>query len=166
MKNGLVKSAGIATLGLVGVITFAAFAQSVHFKGGKNAGPTTADNGLTLTSCGSLSGLGNGDVTINVSASGDTVTTCTNQGGTQAPGQNPAPVTTAGTVTIPASEIKNGNLSFCVTTQPPAQPTSAKAAGCANDNWTGEIIDVAFKNYTLTVVQGGKVVLTQSFTVK
>lgn len=162
MKTGFVKRVSLPMLGLVGLMTVAAVAQSVHFKGGKSAGPVATDNGLTLTSCGSLSGLGNGDVTINVSAKGDTETTCTNQGGTQAPGQNPAPVTTAGTVTIPSTEIKNGNLSFCVTTQPPAQPTSAKAAGCANDNWTAEIIDVDFNVYTLTVIQGGKTVLTKT----
>lgn len=162
MKTSFIKRAGIPMLGLVGIMTVAAVAQSVHFKGGKSAGPVATDNGLTLTSCGSLAGLGNGDVTINIAAVGDTSTTCTNQGGTQAPGQNPAPVQTVGTITIPSTEIKNGNLSFCVTTQPPAQPTSTRAAGCANDNWTAEIIDVAFKGYTLTVIQGGRTVLTKT----
>ena len=58
----------------------------------------------------------------------------------KAPGQNPGAVTVTGGQSIPASVIKNGNLAFNVTTQPPAQPTAAEA-GCPSANWTGAIID-------------------------
>jgi len=135
------------------------YAASVHFKGGN---PTFSDEGTTLKTCFSLAGLGNGDVTITVTTTGSATTLCTNQGGNTAPGQNKTPVKPSGQTTIPSTEIKNGTLSTCVTTAAPPTPTAVQA-GCPNSNWSTSLTDVQFATATVTIVQGGKTVLQQSF---
>jgi hypothetical protein len=46
----------------------ASYGASVQFK--RKPPVTFTDNGLTLSACGALTGLGNGDVLITVSANG------------------------------------------------------------------------------------------------
>jgi hypothetical protein len=137
-----------------------ALASSVHLKGGRNAEPAFTDNVLTLAASGDLSGLGNGDVEITLTATAAVTATCTNQGQNQAPGQNPADITVSGSESIPQGEIKNGNLSFSVETDPPVTPIPG-APECPNPNWTEDITDLAFTSATITVEQPpGTLVLT------
>ena len=152
-----------AILAMTGALTLAAgpaLASSVHLKGGRNAEPNFSDGGLTLAATGELAGLGNGDVLVTLTARADVTATCTNQGGNQAPGQNPAPITVTGSQAIPAAEIKNGNTPFSVVTVAP-NPVIAGAPDCPNTNWTELIEDLAFTSATITVQQPpGTLVLT------
>jgi hypothetical protein len=126
-------------------------AASVHLK---NKPPVTfTDQGLSLRSSGALTGLGNGDLVIALTATGQPVATCTNPAGaTQPPGQNPAEVVLTGVQSIPGSEIKNGNVSFNVSTGSPVTPVPG-APDCPNPQWTENITDVVFSSATITVYQ-------------
>lgn len=136
------------------------FASSVHLKGGADAEPSFRDLGLALRASGALAGLGNGDVVISVTATANVTATCSNKGGNQPPGQNPAPITVTGAVAIPEGEIKNGSLSFTVQTAPPVTPIPG-APDCPNPNWVESITDLSFTSATIEVEQPpGTTVLT------
>ena len=141
-----------------------AVAASVHLKGGRNAEPAFTDGGLTLSADGELAGLGNGDVLITIDAAADVISTCTNQGGNAAPGQNPAPIDVTGSTSIPQEEVKNGNTPFSVTTIAPDR-TIPGAPDCPNPNWSETIDDLLFTSATITVEQPvGTVVLVVTCT--
>jgi hypothetical protein len=117
------------------------WAANVHFKHGS---PVFVDNGLTLTAAGFLTGLGQEDLFVLLTASANPTAVCTNPSGTnQPPGQNPAPVQVTGSEAIPASAVKNGNVQFNVTTNPPTTPI-AGAPDCPGRSWTETITDMSF----------------------
>lgn len=130
----------------------AAWADNVHFKRGS---PSFVDNGFSLTENVKLAGLGNGDLVVRLTAVGRPTAVCaTPGGGNLAPGQNPADVSVdSGLVSIPSSQIKNGNVSFAITTLA-APATIAGAPDCPNPNWDEIVTGMSFTSATLTVAQG------------
>jgi hypothetical protein len=150
---------------LVLLLGTAAYASSVHLKP-PNSSPTFNDMILVLNATASLSGLGEGDIVINMSAMANPTATCTNGGSHQPPGRNPASVTVTGSQIIPSGEAKNGNVTFSVTTQPPTTPIPSTSPdfSCPNRNWTENITDMSFTSASITVAQGGVTELTISCT--
>jgi hypothetical protein len=133
------------------VLAAPASAHSPHFKNYRD--PAFVDQGTTLNASGALAGLGFGDLTVVLTATGTASVECTNHGGNVAPGQDTS-VTTTGTVS--GIEVKNGNASFSVTTAEPVVSSDL----CPNPLWSARAVDVAFSSATLDFYQGGVLVLT------
>ncbi len=143
----------------------AALAASPHFK--KGGEPTCVVSGSaaskTVVCTGTLAGLGNEDLVINVTISGFTTYQCQNGGGNLVPGQNKVlegPLTVP--TLIPSDAIKNGTLTF--TTNPAtltaASTVSGAAAGCPNNNWTGVNPTLTITDIRMTISQGGVLLFT------
>lgn len=144
-------------IGAVAIAVPAALSASPHFK--KNGEPLCSFSGsssISVTCTQTLAGLGNADLLAHLSVSGVALYQCQNNGGNTAPGQNrvlagPATSDTA----IPASAIKNGNLSF--TTNPAVltapDTVSAAVAGCPNSNWIGVNPALTLTNISLVIEQ-------------
>jgi hypothetical protein len=151
----------VATIALVVSLTVLSTAQaaSVHFK---KAPKITENPNNTLTFAGSLTGLGNQDITITIVAEGDASVILLNPSGQYVPGQNRVPILTGASVTISSTQIKNGNVSFSLTSAEPENPTWEEA-GAPNANWQAFIDEVDFDSVTIVVQQGGRIVLTKTF---
>ena len=108
----------------------------------------------SLIADGSVVGIGKQDVTVILTASGIPETTCTNQGGNSAPGQNPARLGATDSQVLPGNDPlrKNGKSPFSTEAVPPAT-VPGTLGGCANDNWTAIVDFVYWTNATLTVVK-------------
>jgi hypothetical protein len=121
----------------------------------------------SLIASGTLVGLGNQDVTVVLDAAGIPEVTCTNQGGTKAPGQNPPKVSSRGTQSlIQATYSKNGTSPFFVEAPNSQTALSAKVLGCPNNNWKAKITFVYWTDAVVTVHAGssaGAVLLTQTY---
>jgi hypothetical protein len=155
MLSATKNQAKLATIAAAAALLLgsSAYAASVHLKP-PNRNPTFTDLGIQLRVTGNLAGLGNEDVLIDMIAQADATAVCINPGTGehQPPGQNPAPVTVGGQQVIPATEIKNGNVMFSVTTTAPTTPVPG-APDCPNPNWTEEITDLAFTSAVISVFQ-------------
>ncbi len=110
----------------------------------------------SITCTATLAGLGNDDVVVTTSVSGTAVYQCQNNGGNTAPGQNKVLVGPAtSTTSIPADQIKNGNLTFTTNPAVLTAPTtvSGAVAGCPNPNWTGVNPVLTVTNISLKIEQ-------------
>lgn len=145
------KSLLCAMLGIV--FGTSAYAANVHLKGD----PIVNDLGTNLETCLSLTGLGNKDVTITVAVTGTASVTYINPGGNKPAGQNKYPISAVSSVTLPSTQIKNGTVSVCLTSP------GIVVAPAPNPNWTVRLDDIDFETVTITVVQNGKVVLSQTY---
>jgi hypothetical protein len=149
-----------AALAVGGLATAAATAANAHFQHGSAPTCTFSKTGTatdTVTcSGGTLAGLGNTDLELDLSGSGFATFSCTNKGGNTAPGQNKVPVSVTSTSTVvPASSIKNGSVTL-PSVGPATVPTptaTAQEAGCPNGNWRATVSSIGITNVLLVISQ-------------
>ena len=136
----------LSALVMISLSATAAFAGRTHLSG------FVAFQLGSLIASGTFVGLGKQDVAVILDATGNPVVTCTNQGGNQAPGQNPPKVLVTGITSLPGNHPlrKNGISPFQVKAKDP-QPLSAIEFGCPNDNWTAAIEFVFWTDAIITV---------------
>ena len=138
----------------------AAWAGSPHFLQGSAPACTFSTVGTQTDSVtcsgGRIAGLGNADLGLALSGSGFATFTCTNKGGTTAPGQNKVPVSvTPASEIVPGSSIKNGSVTL-PSIGPATVPTptaTAQEAGCPNGNWTATIASIGITDVLLVISQ-------------
>jgi hypothetical protein len=146
-----------AAFATAAIAVSAAMASSPHFKkGGEPVCTFSGTTSIPVTCTATLAGLGNADVNVHLSVSGFALYQCQNGGGNIAPGQNRVLVGPATSDTaIPASAIKNGNLTF--TTNPATlsadATVSGATAGCPNNNWTGVNPTLTLTSISLVIEQ-------------
>ena len=107
---------------------------------------------------GTMTGIGGypDGVTVELIGFGIPVTLCTNQGGTQAPGQNPPKVSTNGEQFITPDLIsKKGKAEVGVVTGDLINTVlPGKAGGCPNNNWSAAIVNILWTDAILNVYNG------------
>ncbi len=139
----------IAASALIAILVLTdAFAGGIKFSASFSLG--------SLISNGTISGIGNTDVTMVLDASGIPAITCTNNGGNQVPGQSSPKVSAEGSVLLPGNSPvrQNGKSPYGVETQPPA-PLTWQQAGCPNSNWTAAITFMYWTNAMISVYDTG-----------
>jgi hypothetical protein len=149
-----------AAIAAAAFATTVAVAGSPHFLHGSTPTCTFSTVGTQTDSVtcsgGTIAGLGNADLGLSLSGSGFATFTCTNKGGTTAPGQNKVPVSVSpASEIVPGSSIKNGSVtlpSIGPATVPTPTPTAAEA-GCPNGNWTASVASIGITDVLLVVSQ-------------
>ncbi|MBI1879684.1 MAG: hypothetical protein HYR94_15930 [Chloroflexi bacterium] len=97
------------------------------------------------------------DVTLTLDASGIPIVACTNQGGNQAPGQNPPRVNATDSESLGSAPTKNGKKLFGLEAEEDTTPVTGQAAvqmGCPNGNWTAQVVFVRWDRATIIAEDG------------
>ena len=93
---------------------------------------------LPVNATGIAQGIGSEVYNLRLTATGDPLVSCTNQGGNQAPGQNPAVTVLDDSAVGGDPSNRNGKYEFDVANAiDPLAIVSATA--CPNDNWTARL---------------------------
>jgi hypothetical protein len=141
------------------LITTTVFAGSIRFSATFSLG--------SLVAKGDVVGVGNQDVKFVLEATGFPDVTCTNQGGNQAPGQNPPKVSASGEQLLFGDDEvrKNGKSPFGVETVDP-EFVDPITYGCPNASWTATVDFIYWTEATITVydLHTGEFLRSQDYT--
>jgi hypothetical protein len=107
----------------------------------------------SLIANGTLTGLGNTDVSVVIDASGIPAITCVNFGENQVPGQSYPKVSASGNQILDGDSPvrKNGRSPFGVETVDP-ETIPWNEAGCPNANWIGHIDFIFWTDASISII--------------
>jgi hypothetical protein len=114
----------------------------------------------SLIADGTLTGLGNTDVSVVLDASGIPAITCVNYGGNEVPGQSSPKVSASGNQLLDGDSPvrKNGKSPFGVETDDP-ETIPWDEAGCPNANWAGHVDFIFWTDATISIYDANTLVL-------
>jgi hypothetical protein len=147
-------------LSILSIFLIAAFLTSPV-----SAGPGIKLSGVSfslgsLIAQGTLTGLGNQDVSVVIDASGIPAISCINNGGNTVPGQSSPKVSASGNQFLDGDSPvrKNGKSPFGVETQDP-EFIPWNQAGCPSSRWTGHIDFIFWTDATISIYDAATQVL-------
>ena len=114
----------------------------------------------SLIANGTLTGLGNEDVSVVIDASGMPLISCINNGGNIVPGQSAPRVSASGSQFLDGDSPvrKNGKSPFGVETEDP-EFIPWDEAGCPSANWTGHIDFIFWTDATISIYDANTQIL-------
>ncbi len=147
-------------LSILSIFLIAAFLTSPV-----SAGPGIKLSGVgfslgSLIAKGTLTGLGNQDVSVVIDASGIPAISCINNGGNTVPGQSSPRVSASGNQFLDGDSPvrKNGKSPFGVETEDP-EFIPWNEAGCPNAQWIGHIDFIFWTDATISIYDAATQVL-------
>jgi hypothetical protein len=128
--------------------------QGTHFKSG-SATCSVSKSGSVTCSSYTLAGVGNTDVTANLSATYTATVVCINGGGNESDSQHQGTFTQASTTGT--LQPKNGNVTVpSLSASAPSKQQFLSQQTCPNPNWTPTIPGgIALSSFTYTVTFKG-----------
>ena len=108
---------------------------------------------------GVATGVGGYDgITLEIIGIGIPEVTCSNNGGNEAPGQNPSMVSVDGSQYISPDQIdsttKKGKTPVSVSADEASLVLSGTEGGCPNDNWTATVTSITWTGAIINVYEG------------
>jgi hypothetical protein len=154
---------------ILAVLLIAVLSTSSVVAGGNIKLSASVRSGSPLQANGTMTGLGGyrTGVTVVLTGTGTPIVSCTNQGGNESPGQNPAKITVGGTQFIQSTDIdENGKAIVSVVTEPAPEVLPGKQGGCPNNNWTANVLGIDWTKATILVTNTatGAKLLFQEYT--
>jgi len=106
----------------------------------------------SLIANGTATGVGQTDVTFELTASGPADITCINNGTNSVPGQSSPRISATGRQNVLGSDprTKNGKTPFRTETDDP-ETVAWDVGGCPNPNWVGHVDFIYWENATISV---------------
>lgn len=133
--------------------------------------PTATFSGASVTlSGGNFSGLGSVPASAELSVTGEATYTCSNNGGNEAPGQNPVPAGSGSSGDIPLgnADHKGRGTVAGITASVTAPPTpSAQEVGCGgkgSTSWDVNLDTLTATAAHLEITQGGSIIFCRDYT--